>query len=71
MGAIALQSLLRASPEWPSLATRATHASHPRDGDHYSDRLLAIRIFLEIPRQYSMPRQKFVEIRPIALGDTG
>jgi glutamine synthetase len=25
----AAQSLLRASPGWPSLATRATHASHP------------------------------------------
>ena len=26
------QSLLRASPGWPSMATRATHASHPHSG---------------------------------------
>jgi len=28
------QSLLRASPGRPSMVARATHASHPRDGDH-------------------------------------
>jgi len=28
-GHCAAQSLLRASPGWPSMATRATHASHP------------------------------------------
>src|SRR5258707_675039 len=38
----AAQSLLRASPGRPSMVARATHASHPRDGDHQSDRLLAV-----------------------------
>jgi hypothetical protein len=48
----ATKSVLRASPGCPSMATRATHALRPwppvrrvrrtpRDGDHYSDRLLA------------------------------